>query len=114
MNTSATSAVHRADGELIGHVTQTTSAQWVPCTAFGVPIGEATSRDEAETFLNNHGLGYLAERWTYNDHGQLINVQIVEASPTSVTLRFVDYGRPDIFGKMKTLQVPVGDELRMA
>lgn len=106
--------VHRDDGELIGYVTPTPSAQWSPCTVFGVAIAEPTARDEAEAFLQSYGLGYLAERWSYHEKGQPITVQIVEASPTQVTLRFVDYGHPDIFGTMKCLRVPVGDALRLA
>lgn len=105
--------MYRDDGELIGYVTSGPSDEWSPCAVFGVPIGQPTSRDEAEVFLHSHGLGYLADRWSYHENGQPISVQIVEASPTSVTLRFVDYGHPDIFGTTKTLRVPVGDALRL-
>lgn len=114
MNTIRSLAVHRGDGELIGYVSQTPSAEWSPCTVFGVPIGQPTSRDEAEAYLHSHGLGYLAERWVYSNNEQQVTVQIVEASPASVTLRFVDYGYPAVFGTTRTLRTPIGDVLRLA
>lgn len=113
MTTDVPLPVHREDGELIGRLAPNPSGDWSPCTVFGVAIGPTTTREAAEVFLRRHGLDYLAQKWSYRENGETITVEIVEASPTGVTVRFVDYGRPDIFGRTTTLQVPLGDALHM-
>lgn len=105
--------VHRPDGELVGRVRSDGVDRWQPCTVFGTPIGPVTSREDAEELLRRVGLGYLAERWVLTQDEDAISVQIVEASPASVTIRFVDHGHPDRYGQLRVLPAPVGDVLRM-
>lgn len=100
---ASSTPIHREDGELIGYLT-TVGELWVPCTVFGFPLADATSRDEAEDYLHSHGLSYLAERWEYLHESDWITVSIVEASPQQVTLSFADYGHPDLYGTRKTLR----------
>lgn len=105
--------VHRADGELVGRLRPDGDHLWQPCTVFGTPIGPVTSRQDAEELLRSVGMRYLAERWTLTHDDDSISVQIVEARPTSVTIRFVDYAHPDLYGQLRVLPTPVGDVLRL-
>lgn len=59
------------------------------------------------------GLGYLAERWTLTQDDDAISAQIVEVSPTSITVRFVNDGHPDRYGQLRVLSTPVDAVLRM-
>lgn len=108
---TTTRAVHRDDGELVG-VLIADGALWAPCTVFGHRLAEARPEDEAVDFLIAEGLGSLAGGWEFNDDGAWLNVQVVEANTTHVTVSFADYGRADLFGQRRTLTAPVGGRLR--
>ena len=106
--------VRREDGELIGFVTET-GAGWQALTVFGHPIDVADDRGGAEARLHAVGMSYLAERWELCEGRDWISVQLVEASPSEVTVQLVDFfGHPDRYGERHTLTVPVGDRLRLA
>lgn len=114
--------VRREDGELIGFVTETEGG-WLPLTVFGYPIDAAgdrdgdgaADRDAAQARLHAVGLSYLARRWELRERQDWISVELVEASPSAVTVQLVDFfDYPDRYGERHTLSVPVGDRLRRA
>lgn len=111
-NDSAT-PVFRDDGELVGLLIPD-GEQVAPCTVFGFQIGHSRPSADAAEFLLTEGLGILAEPWEMYENGQWLNVRILEANPTSVTVTFADYGQPELFGTRRKLDVPVGDILRKA
>ncbi|MFV0460468.1 MAG: hypothetical protein ACK5MT_17040 [Actinomycetales bacterium] len=111
--TAPSTPVRRDDGELIGCL-MPVGDQWVPCTVFEFPLGEATSRQDAEEYLHAHGLSYLAERWEHLHESHWITVCIVEAGPQQVVLAFADYGHPQLYGTRKRLLSPNPRVLRMA
>lgn len=114
MNTNEYSAVIRDDGELLGYLSQVGAETWVPCTVFGLRLAAPTTHSDAEAYLQSHGLSYLAERWIYSKDGEQITVHIVEASPANVTVRFIDYGYPDLFGSTEILRPPLTGVLALA
>lgn len=118
MTANSTIPVHRDDGELLGYLEPVAPPElWQPCTVFGYPMGEATSRDEAEEVLQRTGLSYLAERWEVlegTDSEGWLRVDLVEVSPARVVTMVVDYGAPERYGERITLTVPVGSRLRRA
>ncbi|MCK0113572.1 hypothetical protein MWU75_15610 [Ornithinimicrobium sp. F0845] len=107
--------VRREDGELIGFLAEDSSG-WQPRTVFGHPIGEVGEREAAEDRLHAIGMSYLAEKWEVRDGADWIGVQLVEASPTRVTVQLVDFfDHADRYGERQTLVAPVGpDRLRLA
>lgn len=106
--------VRREDGELIGFVAEG-DVGWQPLTVFGHPIDVAGDRGDAEARLHAVGMSYLAERWELREGQEWVSVQLVEASPSAVTVQLVDFfGHPDRYGERHTLTVPVGDRLRLA
>lgn len=102
----------REDGELVGLLVPAENSQWVPCTIFGVPLSGALPRGEAERYLADNGLSALAEQWELQQGKDWISVQIAEARPSSVTIRYVDYGHPDLFGSTHTLTPTNAQNLR--
>ena len=115
MNTTESAPVFRDDGELLGYVIRSGPHLWVPSTVFGHPLDEPVSRGEAEAYLHAHGLSHLAEKWVYlSDDDQRITVQIVEAGPSRVTIRFIDYGHPELFGSTRDLRTPLAGVLDLA
>lgn len=99
------------DGELIGYV----AACDTGCTAhtlFGYPLAEGVDEVDAAQTLESAGLRYLAERWllALDGHDDPIAVEIVEAKPTTVTVKHVGYGNDGRWGAQFTLDVPVGPE----
>lgn len=104
--------IFREDGELIGVLRNSGNGTWIPCTVFGFPISEPQPREEAEQYLHAWGLSILADRWEINQDGDWITVQIAEARPSDVTLRYIDYGHPDIFGSTTTLDTESVGRLR--
>lgn len=107
--------VHREDGELIGFVGEEAGG-WRPLTVFGHPLGEVGDRESAEERLHAVGMSYLAEKWELRDGEDWISAQLVEASPSSVTVQFVDFfEHADRYGERQTLAVPVEEgRLRLA
>lgn len=108
---ASSAPVHREDGELVGCLVPVGDL-WVPCTVFGFRLADAMSQDEAEDYLHSHGLSYLAERWEHLHDSDWITVRIVEASPEQITVSFVDYGHPNLYGTRKTLHHPDMRDLR--
>src|SRR5699024_5414556 len=104
--------VHRDDGELVGFVAGT-GGSWTPLTVFGHPVGPATDREDAENLLRSHGMSYLIERWLLRHGDEWVRVEIQEAGPDHVTVGFVDYGYPELYGQRRTLTAPPGDQLQM-
>ena len=100
---------HRAeDGELLGYLAPGEDGTFWPVTVFGHPLGGDGTREDAERTLDAIGLSYLADQWLLERPGhQPISVQIVEASPDSVTVANVDYGTTLDYGHQFTLTSPV-------
>ena len=72
-------------------------------------------RDGAKARLQAVGLSYLAERWELREGQDWVSVQLVEASPNTVTVQLIDFfGHPDRYGERHMLTVPVEDRLRLA
>lgn len=105
--------VHREDGELVGYVTPQDDG-WLPRSVFGVPLGEPSDRDSAQAWLESVGLGYLAERWQWWSGADWITVQLVEASPSRVTVQLTDFGHEDRYGERHALSAPVDGVLRLS
>ena len=99
------SPVHRPDdGELIGYV-EACDAGHRARTLFGSPVGEATTREDAEETLLGMGLRYLADKWLLAVDGQdePVMVEIVEAAPDRVTVQSVEFGADGEYGRRYTL-----------
>ncbi len=96
------------DGELLGYLAPEVDGAHRPMTVFGYPLGTAGTRQHAEHTLDATGLSYLADRWLLRRQGRdPINVQIVEATPDSVTVANVDYGSNLNYGHQFTLDTPI-------
>lgn len=104
--------VRREDGELIGFLSRE-PAGWCPRTVFGHPIGQAEDRATAEEHLHAVGMSYLAERWELLEGSEWISVELVEVSPSGVTVQLVDMGHPDRYGERQRLLAPVDGALRL-
>lgn len=104
--------VFREDGETVGYITSDDENSWQPHTVLGAPIGPALPREDATEVLMTMGLPLLAERWVLDHAGQEVTVEIVEASRSQVQVRYIDFGHPELHGRWKTLDAPVGDALR--
>lgn len=106
--------VHRDDdGELVGVLIENAPGLFEPCTLFGYPLTEATTHDAATEYLTNHGLGYLAQNWELRVGDQWLTAQIVEANPSTVIVRLIDYGSPDTYGSQRALQTTSIQQLRL-
>lgn len=107
--------VRREDDELIGFVAPEPEG-WRPLTVFGYPLAEAGDRDAAEQRLHAVGMSYLAEKWELRDGEDWISAQLVEASPTSVTVQLVDFFEHAArYGERTRLAAPVSTaRLRLA
>lgn len=106
--------ITREDGELIGFLNEADDA-WTPVTVFGFALSEPTDRDAAESVLRAKGMSCLAEKWAINHENSWITAEIVEASPTHVIVREVDFfNHPDSYGQRHSLDAPVGDRLRLS
>jgi hypothetical protein len=102
------------DDELLGYIVPTNEA-FQARTVFGYPMGALSNQQNAEQTLESIGLSYLAERWLLSIDGrdEPITVQIVEATPSKVTVKSVDYGYEGDYGTAFTLDVPIQpDRLR--
>ena len=113
MTTTQNEQIFREDGELVGLLKRTENDDWIPCTVFGLPISEPQPREDAEQYLYTWGLSILAEHWELREDTDWITVKIIEARPSNVTLRYVDYGHPDLFGRTRTLDTEDVGKLRM-
>ena len=100
------------DAELLGYMVPAGDG-FRANTVFGHPVGGASDQDDAEQTLESTDLSYLAERWllTIDDRGEPITVQIVEATPATVTVtvtvKSVDYGYEGLYGTTFSLDVPI-------
>lgn len=108
-------AVRREDGELIGFVAPDGDG-WQPLTVFGHPLSGVGDHEAAEERLHAVGMSYLAEKWELRDGQDWISAQLVEASPSGVTVQLVDFfEHADRYGERTHLRAPVGtDRLRLA
>lgn len=99
------------DGELIGYVAPYDGA-YAAYTLFGYPLAEGVDEADAEDALESAGLRYLAERWLLTTDGgdEPLPVEIIEAKPTTVTVKHVGYGDDDLWGTPFTLAVPVSPQ----
>lgn len=96
------------DGELLGYLAPADNGSHQAVTVFGYPLGDTSDREDAERTLDAIGLSYLADRWLlHREDRDPINVQIVEATPSSVTVANVDYGSNLDYGHQFTLATPV-------
>lgn len=114
MNAIKSLPVYREDGEHVGNIIQISSDEWYPATVFDAALATSMSRDDAETYLENYGLSSLAEKWIFHTGEKQILSHIIEASPTSVTIQFVDSEHPDVAGTTKVLRVPIDGVLDLA
>lgn len=101
----------RDDGELIGYVAPLDGG-FAAYTLFGYPLAEGVDEFDAEQALESAGLRYLADRWLLALDGRddPITVEILEATPSEVTVKHVDYSDDGRWGSLFTLDVPVGPE----
>ena len=102
------------DDELLGYLEPVKNA-FQARTVFGHPIGAPDEEAAARRALDAGGLTYLAERWLLSLDGreEPVTVQIVEATPATVTLKSVDYGYEGDIGTRFVLDVPTSaDALR--
>lgn len=111
--------VHREDdGELLGYLVAVDSDtdRVVPVSVFGsplVPVPVPVGAQEGEQQLLAAGLGYLAERWEWQEPGKgWVLVELVEADPAGVLVQIVDMNQPDRYGQRHRLVAPVGGQLR--
>jgi hypothetical protein len=98
----------RDDGELLGYIAPAGDG-FQANTVFGNPVGGLSDQDHAEQTLESIGLSYLAERWLLIIDGrdEPITVQIVEATPATVTVKSVDYGHEGDYGTTFSLDLPI-------
>lgn len=97
------------DGELLGFMVPTADDAWLPAAVFGSPLGTPTSRDAAGSVLDRLGLEPLADPWLMDreEPGAVpLQVRVVEADPTQVTVRNADYGSGLDLGMCWTLPAP--------
>lgn len=110
-------AVHRDDdNELLGYLAPTIDEgqHVIPTTVFGHALAEPSHPADAVEVLESTGLSYLAERWELliECRPEPITVQIVEASPASVTVQSVDYGYEGGYGTRFMLETPTDNRLQ--
>jgi len=95
------------DRELLGYLAPEDDAAHRPMTVFGNPLAATVTREHAEHTLDATRLSYLAGRWLLRRQGHdPITVQIVEATPDSVTVANVDYRSNLNYGHQFTLGPP--------
>ncbi|RLV55373.1 hypothetical protein D9V41_11495 [Aeromicrobium phragmitis] len=104
--------VHREDGELVGFLTEG-DGRWTAATVFGYPLSEHETREDGEDALVGKGLSYLAERWAVQRDDVWMRAELVEASPSHVTVQLVDMSHPDRYGERVELAAPVTTGLRL-
>ena len=98
------------DNELLGFLVPD-GEFFVPVTIFGYILGNAADRDVAEHVLESVGLSSLAERWWFRlADNRRVAVEIIEASPTRVVLKNVDFRYEGDFGDLFTLVAPIVDD----
>lgn len=89
----------RGDGELVGYV-RIEGEAFVPVDLFGHDLAEPSDWHEAESTLEEHGLGWLDGVWLLrHDDGSDERVRIVEVSPTRVLVKTDDMnalGGPEV------------------
>lgn len=84
--------VRRAeDDELLGFLVAD-GGRVLPTTVFGTPLAEAGSEDQGRELLTSLGLDYLTDPWLMRRDEDEIQVRVVEADPTRVTVQNHDYG----------------------
>ena len=106
----------REDGEHVGYIAPADDG-FSAYTLFGYLLCADVDLDDAEKALDATGLRHLAERWllTVDHRDDPLVVEVVEATPASVTVKHIDYGDDDSWGTLYTLDVPVDhSELRPA
>src|SRR5439155_26555217 len=78
------------DDEILGHV-QHTDSGWQPMTLFAAPLGEPTSREQAEDRVRSDGLSRLGDPWWVEDEpGRWQEARIQEAHPDRLRIRWAD------------------------
>lgn len=110
-------AVHRDDdNELLGYLASVgdDDSRVVPTTVFGHRLAEPCHPQDAIAILESTGLSYLADRWelSLENRPEPTTVQIVEASPESVTVQSIDYGYADDYGTRYRLATPTDNRLQ--
>ena len=85
------------DDELLGYLDDAADAAGVvPLTLFGVPLGPASSQEEAQTTLERRGLASLAEPWLLRRaNGDEVRVAVMAAFPDRVLVVPAPYGYAD-------------------
>lgn len=105
-------AHHRRDGERLG---------WIVETGSGVTVRDLLGREravlgswaDAEDYLEELGLGYLAEPYELDGVGpDALRVRIVEVGEDAVVVKQEDFGAIDGPDRSFTLPFPAPDELR--
>ena len=104
----------RSDGELVGYLTLEGEG-FVPLTVFGHQISDALDLDDAETVLEERGLGILADRWVWSntavDGRPEMYVRIVEVTSERVRVVDDDTGAAAVVGaNLTTYDLPVPTE----
>lgn len=99
--------VHRPlDGELVGYLTLDEDGA-TPLTLVGYPLSGPLPYAEAEQLLHRQGLTALAEPWWLEEEdGPGFRVQIMSATPETVTVARADYGLVDPYGERRRLAIP--------
>lgn len=102
----------RADGELLGWM-QPSGEGFVLIDLLARPISAALDWFEAESLLDNTGIGYLAEPFELLlDDGRWPRVRLTEVSTDAIVVKREDWGAIDIPAEHYTLPFPIPDTLR--
>lgn len=95
-----------SDDELVGYL-RTDGDGVTPLCLTGFPLGEESDRDRAIRVLEADGLSVLAEAWSLDHDGEIIEVRILTARPDAVVVVEAPYGYPQPDGRRFELNVPV-------
>ncbi|WP_040167209.1 hypothetical protein [Microbacterium gorillae] len=102
----------REDGEVLGWI-RPEGEDWVPVDLFGRELTAPGEWLDAESVLEEHGIGWLADRWVL-ERGDLppLAVRVVEVTTERIVVKTDDFGAIDVPAEAIVLEWPVPDRLR--
>lgn len=102
--------VNRDEGnDTIGYVS-TSEDHWIALTLFGYPIEACTSKNQAIRIVNEKGLDFLADGWTYFDAtiSDWFECKIQEASENQVSIIITNPTHPSAFTNLVLIGPSIG------
>ena len=98
-----------SDQEHVGYIRMTEDGLFVPIDLLWNELDGALDLSEAETLLEELGLGYLAEEWWLDvtGHPERVKVRIQEINAETVVLGNADFGYPADIGTPFTEPTPL-------